>query len=192
MTRDPNTRLALKLAAGAVAMFGFGYALVPIYDVFCEITGLNGKTGRIAAADAEAVRQEPDRTVRVTFDSNVNPGLPWKFGALQPAVEVHPGRLMEAMFYVENTASHAVVGRAVPSVAPSRAAAYFNKTECFCFTEQTLAAGERREMPVRFIVDPALPDGITTLTLSYTFFESPGSRDAATAAAPAAEKDQRS
>src|SRR5690606_2154109 len=127
-----------------------------------------------------------------TFDSNVNPSLPWKFAPAQTSMTVHPGQLMEAVYYAENTADRPVVGRAVPSVAPAKAAPYFNKTECFCFTEQVLAAGERREMPVRFVVDPDLPPGVTTLTLSYTFFEAPGQRDAATAASAPGDGGRRS
>jgi cytochrome c oxidase assembly protein subunit 11 len=191
MTQDPNKRLALKLLAVTILMFGFGYALVPMYDVFCEAVGLNGRTGRIAEADVSG-EADLDRTITVTFDSNVNPSLPWKFAPAQRSMKVHPGRLMEAVYYAENTADRPVVGRAVPSVAPAKAAAYFNKTECFCFTEQVLAAGERREMPVRFIVDPDIPAGVTTLTLSYTFFEAPGNHDAATAAAEPEGKDRRS
>lgn len=174
MRADANTRLALKLAAGAVAMFGFGYALVPLYEVFCEITGLNGKTGVISAAEAEATRVDTARVVTVEFDTNVNGGLPWRFGAEQRSVQVHPGAVAAAFFYAENLSRRPIVGQAVPSVAPAKASPYFNKTECFCFTQQTLAPGERREMPVRFIVDPDLPEGVTTLTLSYTFFEAPG------------------
>jgi cytochrome c oxidase assembly protein subunit 11 len=173
MNRDPNIRLALKLGATAVAMFGFGYALVPLYDVFCEITGLNGKTGVVDAADARASVVDDSRLVTVEFDSNVNGALPWRFGPMQKNVQVHPGQITEVLYFAENTSDRPVVGQAVPSVAPTPASVYFNKTECFCFTQQTLAPGERRIMPVRFIVDPDMPGRYTTLTLSYTFFEAP-------------------
>jgi cytochrome c oxidase assembly protein subunit 11 len=182
MTLDRNSTLALKLGATAVAMFGFGYALVPLYDVFCEITGLNGKTGVVSEAQA-AGTVDTERLVTVEFDSNVNPALPWKFGPMQKKVQVHPGEIKEVLYFAENTSDHAVVGQAVPSVAPSPASLYFNKTECFCFTQQTLAPGERRVMPVRFIVDPQMPGKYTTLTLSYTFFAAPdqtAARDADT------------
>ncbi|HEY7841441.1 MAG TPA: cytochrome c oxidase assembly protein [Gammaproteobacteria bacterium] len=182
MTLDRNSTLALKLGATAVAMFGFGYALVPLYDVFCEITGLNGKTG-VATAAQIAAGVDEERLVTVEFDSNVNPALPWKFGPLQKKVQVHPGQIMEVQYFAENTSDRPVVGQAVPSVAPTPASLYFNKTECFCFTQQTLAPGERRVMPVRFIVAPDMPDKYTTLTLSYTFFAAPdqtAARDADT------------
>jgi cytochrome c oxidase assembly protein subunit 11 len=172
MTLDRNSTLALKLGATAVAMFGFGYALVPLYDVFCEITGLNGKTGVISAAEAAGV-VDSTRKVTVEFDSNVNGALPWRFGPMQKKVQVHPGQLTEVLYFAENTSDRPVVGQAVPSVAPTPASLYFNKTECFCFTQQTLAPGERRVMPVRFIVDPQMPGKYTTLTLSYTFFQAP-------------------
>jgi cytochrome c oxidase assembly protein subunit 11 len=172
MTLDRNSTLALKLGATALAMFGFGYALVPLYDVFCEITGLNGKTGVATAAEV-AAGVDARRLVTVELDSNVNPALPWKFGPLQKKVQVHPGQIMEVQYFAENTSDRPVVGQAVPSVAPTPASVYFNKTECFCFTQQTLAPGERRVMPVRFIVDPDMPAKYTTLTLSYTFFAAP-------------------
>ena len=178
MTLDRNSTLALKLGATALAMFGFGYALVPFYDVICEITGLNGKTGVATAAEI-AVGVDAHRVVTVEFDSNVNGTLPWKFGPLQKKVRAHPGQITEALFFAENTSDRAVVGQAVPSVAPAPASIYFNKTECFCFTQQTLAPGERRVMPVRFIVDPDMPDQYTTLTLSYTFFMAPDQTAAA-------------
>jgi cytochrome c oxidase assembly protein subunit 11 len=171
---DANTRLALKLGATALAMFGFGFALVPLYDVVCEITGINGRTGSISTGTAQAMQPDPDRLVTVAFDTNVNGGLPWNFAPAEPRMQVRPGELVETVFYAENTAAYAVSGQAVPSVVPAQAALYFSKTECFCFTRQTLASGERLPMPVRFIVDPRLPAGIRTLTLSYTFFEAPG------------------
>jgi len=181
-----NNRLAMRLGAVALAMFGFGYALVPLYDVFCDITGLNGKTGVATAADIAAGVDER-RLVTVEFDSNVNGALPWKFGPVQKSVRVHPGQITEVLFYAENTSDRAVVGQAVPSVAPTPASVWFNKTECFCFTQQTLAPGERREMPVRFIVAPDMPDKYTTLTLSYTFFEAPAQAASAARTADATE-----
>lgn len=187
---DANTRIAVKLAGGAIVMFGFGYALVPLYDVFCEVTGLNGKTGAITQAEAEATVVDTQRMITVAFDANVNAGLPWRFGPEQRRVQVHPGEIGEAFFYAENLSGRAVVGQAVPSVAPAKASPYFNKTECFCFTQQVLAPGERRVMPVRFIVDPDLPQGVTTLTLSYTFFEAPSA--VAESAVPDKNTKQRS
>lgn len=187
---DANTRISVKLAAGALAMFGFGYALVPIYDVFCEVTGLNGKTGAITQAEAEAAAVDRQRVITVAFDTNVNAGLPWRFGPGQRRMQIHPGEIAGTLFYAENLSGRPIVGQAVPSVAPSKASPYFNKTECFCFTQQVLAPGERREMPVRFVVDPDLPEDVTTLTLSYTFFEAPAAM--AESAVPEKKTKQRS
>ncbi|MBI1731734.1 MAG: cytochrome c oxidase assembly protein [Gammaproteobacteria bacterium] len=174
MNEAANRRLALKLAGIALGMFGFGYALVPFYELVCEYTGLGGRTGVISEADAAAEGVDPDRRVNVEFDTNVNGTLPWKFASVQRRISVHPGALTEVNFVAQNTSTRQIVGQAVPSVTPAKAAPYFNKTECFCFTQQTLAPGERREMPVRFVVGPDLPAGVSTVTLSYTFFEAPG------------------
>ncbi|MFT4580607.1 MAG: cytochrome c oxidase assembly protein subunit 11 [Gammaproteobacteria bacterium] len=168
-----NKRLGYKLLVVTLVMFGFGYALVPIYNVFCDITGLNGKTGRISAETAASETVDQSRSITVEFVTSTGSSLPWKFKAKVAKMSVHPGAATEAVFVAENQAQFPVVGRAVPSVAPNSAARYFNKTECFCFTEQKLAAGETKDMVVRFVVDPRLPAHIRTLTLAYTFFETP-------------------
>ena len=168
-----NKRLGYKLLAVTLAMFGFGYALVPLYSVFCELTGLNGKTGRISAETAASETIDQNRSVTVEFVTSMGGSLPWKFKAKVAKISVHPGAATEATFVAVNEASFPIVGRAVPSVAPNSAARYFNKTECFCFTEQKLAAGETKDMVVRFVVDPRLPADVRTLTLAYTFFEAP-------------------
>ena len=173
MSDENIKRTTRKLVMVSVAMFGFGYALVPMYDLFCDITGLNGKTGQITVAEGAEAGLDESREVTVIFDTNIRE-LPWEFSSQQNKVTVNPGQLGEATFMVENKSGHDIVGRAVPSVAPTQAAVYFNKTECFCFSEQLMKAGERREMKVRFIVDPGLPRQIGTLTLSYTFFALPG------------------
>jgi len=167
-----NGRSFVRVAAVAVAMFGFGYLLVPLYDVFCEITGLNGKTGRENEAAAVA-RYQPDlsRTVTVQFVANNNVGMPWEFGPVVASMDVHPGKIYQTAFTARNPTGHDMVGQAVPSVAPNKASRYFNKTECFCFNQQPLAAGESKEMPLRFIVDPNLPKDVQTLTLAYTVFD---------------------
>ena len=167
-----NLRSFLRIAMVAVAMFGFGYLLVPLYDVFCEITGLNGKTGQIDEA-AVADRYTPDltRTVKVQFVANNNLGMPWRFGPKVATMEVHPGKIYATSFTAYNPTAVDMVGQAVPSVAPGKASRYFNKTECFCFDNQPLASGETKDMPVRFIVDPNLPRDVTTLTLAYTVFD---------------------
>lgn len=165
-----NRRLLYKLMVTTVAMFGFGYALVPLYQWVCVITGFNGTTGVVEAAAVDGPA-DPDRWVTVQFLTAVNGHLPWEFEAENVTMEVRPGEIAEARFRVRNRALAPVSGQAVPSVAPIKAATYFNKTECFCFTQQTLAGGESREMPVRFVVDERLPRHLGTVTLSYTFFE---------------------
>ncbi len=175
------TRTAKKLFIFAIAMFGFGYAMVPLYNVFCDVTGLRlkGKTGEITETVAATVYVDPNRLVTVAFDTNVNSALPWRFKAQQYTMKVHPGVITEAVFVVENNSNATVIGRAVPSVVPTQAALFFNKTECFCFTKQTLTAGERKEIVVRFVVDSKLPKKINTMTLSYTFYEAADSKNVA-------------
>lgn len=171
--KDNTTRTALRLSIFAIAMFGFGYALVPLYDVFCEITGLNGKTGVISQEKAGAAGVDESRLVTVQFDTNINGDLPWAFSSSMNRIQVHPGQITDVYFVVENQADEPVAGQAIPSVAPGQASLHFNKTECFCFTQQTLGPHERKEMLVRFVVDPALPKKISMVTLSYTFFMAP-------------------
>lgn len=160
--------VARRAALACMVAFAFAFALVPIYRIACEkLFGI-----KLDGSPAEAVGFEVDasREVLVEFDASVNSRLPWSFRPAQATVKVHPGEITEALFYARNDSDKPIVGQAVPSVAPSSASIYFNKTECFCFTEQLLAPGEEREMPVRFVVDPALPGKVATLTLSYTFF----------------------
>lgn len=167
-----NRRLFRYLLLVAVGMFGFGFALVPLYDVFCKVTGLNGKTGgRIAVAEAESRPVDKDRLVTVEFMATTNEDLPWEFAPLVHKLKVHPGEINQVTYYVRNRAGRSIVGQAIPSLAPGIAAKYLHKTECFCFTQQTLQPYEMREMPVRFVVDSSLPREISTLTLSYTFFD---------------------
>ena len=152
-------------------MFGFGFALVPLYDVFCDITGLNGKTGRVEAAEIDASsRVDESRTIEVRFITSTNSGLPWSFEAIDKKMEVHPGQVYEAMFRVRSASDKVTLGQAVPSVSPGLAAKYFNKTECFCFTQQELAARETRDMPVQFVIGTGISEDIEEVTLSYTFF----------------------
>jgi cytochrome c oxidase assembly protein subunit 11 len=157
-----------KLLLLAVGMFGFGYLLVPIYDVFCEITGLGGRTGD----QATVVQMEPDldRTVTVEFVASVNQGAPWDFRPSVSRMEIHPGEMYQTSFFARNESEEFLVGHAVPSVAPGQAARYLQKTECFCFNAQDFEAGESKDMPVIFFVDPELPEHVDTVTLSYTFF----------------------
>lgn len=159
-----------KLALLTVAMFGFGFALVPLYNVFCQITGLNGKTGRIDAGAAESVQVDRSRVVTIEFTSQVNSGLPWEFRPVIKKMQVHPGEVVTTHYYARNLADEAVVGQAVPSVSPGLAAESFKKLECFCFTRQELKPREEKRMPVRYVVQPDLPKDIRTITLSYAFF----------------------
>jgi cytochrome c oxidase assembly protein subunit 11 len=168
--KKSNSRIVTMLVGMVFFMSGFSFALVPLYDVFCEITGLNGKTadGPVAITTQQV---DKDRTVRVQFIANLNNGAPWEFRPDVFEMAVHPGQLNETVFYAQNLTSKGKVAQAIPSVAPGQAASYFHKTECFCFNEQAFKPGEERDMPLRFMVDPELPDHIKTLTLSYTFFE---------------------
>lgn len=167
---NSNKRLVRQLLLVTVAMFGFGYALVPLYDVFCEITGVNGRPG---AVQAEALSGEIDETREITvqFLGNINSSLPWEFYPLEKTMKVHPGQIYETEFFAKNFSGRMLIGQAVPSVAPAEASKYFNKTECFCFTQQKFAAGEGRKMPVRFVVGTSLPKNVSTITLAYTFFK---------------------
>lgn len=164
-----NRRLALRLLGGVAAAFAFGFLLVPLYDVICEVTGLNGKTRGSAVAMAET-GVDTTRTVQVEFISTTMPGMPWEFSAGQPRVTVHPGEIATVHFRVRNMTASTITGQAVPSVSPGKAASHLQKLDCFCFKQQTLAPGEVRDMPVSFIVDRRLPDDVSALTLSYSFF----------------------
>jgi len=166
-----NRRMGVRLAVVALAMFGFGYALVPFYDAICRALGVN----ELAKADARPANTQVDatRTVTVELDANAH-GLPWSFRPLVRHLAVHPGELATVEYEIANVRSEPVTAQAVPSYGPARAGEYLRKIECFCFTQQTLAAGETRRMPVVFVVDPKLPRDVSTITLSYTFFEVSG------------------
>jgi cytochrome c oxidase assembly protein subunit 11 len=162
-------KTTLSLFFFTVVMFGFGYALVPLYDVFCKLTGINGKTQRVV--EDENNKQYPsDRWVKVRFDANINGDLPWTLKSKKQNMRVRPGKFYDATYIVHNKYFKSVVGQAIPSVSPSVASLYFMKSECFCFVNQLLKAGETKEMLVRFEVDKDLPDGVDDITLSYTFF----------------------
>ncbi|MDH5736661.1 MAG: cytochrome c oxidase assembly protein [Gammaproteobacteria bacterium] len=168
---EKENKLLTRLVLVVVAMFGFGFALVPLYDVFCEITGLNGKTSDEQYVVTGENRINHERWVTVQFLANNNAGLPWQFRPVVRSLRVNPGEAISTSFYLKNTENRNIVAQAVPSVAPYYAANYFHKTECFCFEQQALAAGEEKDMPLRFIVDTELPEEVTTLTLSYTLFD---------------------
>ncbi|MCL7715525.1 cytochrome c oxidase assembly protein [Stenotrophomonas mori] len=166
---DRNAGL-LRLLGVALGVFVLTFSLVPLYRIACEkVFGVRLERGASQGGTARAA--PADRVVRVEFDGGVNSKLPWAFRPEKLTMDVVPGELNEALYFARNESDQAIVGSAVPSVAPARASGYFNKTECFCFTAQTLLAGEQREMPVRFIVDPDLPADVRTITLSYTFYK---------------------
>ena len=171
--RTKNRGTAFRLSMVVLAMFGFGYALVPLYDVFCEITGINGKTGVANATTLDGIVDE-DREVKVVFLGNVNSALPWEFKPLQGTMKVHPGAIYEARYVAKNKSTEAMVATAVPSVTPTTASRFFDKTDCFCFDQQRFEPGEERELVVRFILRRGLPRDLSDVTLSYTFFKAPG------------------
>lgn len=163
----------LKLALVVAAMFAFGYAMVPLYQVLCRVTGWNGTASGMVAPAGDAVGGAVDnaRKVNVEFLTTVNGGSNWEFRAARAEVAVHPGALTTVNFYARNLSDRAVVAQAVPNVAPAEAARHFKKLECFCFTQQSFAAGEEKLMPVKFVLDPELPAFVDRVTLSYTFFD---------------------
>ena len=183
VNKNSTTRVITRLMFVVVGMFGFGFALVPLYDVFCDITGINGKTGDKVTL-AENMQVDTSRVIEVEFIASLNESMPWEFKPRQHSIKVHPGEPTRITYVAINKTDKAIVGQAVPSVSPGRAAEYFQKTECFCFTEQKLEAGEEKEMPVIFVVDPELPDDVSQLALSYTFFVKPSgaSKDTASLA----------
>ncbi len=165
-----NQRLTLKLMWAVVAMFGFGFALVPLYDVMCDALGINGKTNSEAVVQPASMQVDRSRLIRVELMAHISPDMPWVFEPTQAVIEVHPGEVIETTYTAKNLSQSALVGQAVPSVSPGLGASYFNKIECFCFNQQPLNGGESVNMPVVFYIEPDLPDSIHTLSLSYTLF----------------------
>jgi cytochrome c oxidase assembly protein subunit 11 len=170
MTAD-LARTLKRIALISAGSFVFAFSLVPLYNVACEkVFGIKLERGAIGAQAAAGMTSQVAREVRIQFDGTVNSKLPWDFKPMQESMVVQPGKQYEAMFVARNKAATAIVGNAAPSIAPTEASGFFAKTECFCFTEQMLKAGEERQMPVRFIVNPSLPGDVSTITLSYTFY----------------------
>lgn len=167
---NANVNLAGKLVIVVAGMFGFGFALVPLYDVFCDLTGINGKTNDTAAVRFNG-EVDKSRTVTVEFITRTHTGMPWEFRAESKRIEVHPGELSMVEFYVRNPAGKSMIAQAIPSVSPGQAALFLNKTECFCFNQQPLSAGAEAFMPMRFYVDPQIPDDIGFFTVQYTLFD---------------------
>ena len=169
ISSEDSGALALRLLLFALGMFAFGYALVPLYDVFCEVTGFGGRTNDEPAVVAEAA--DESRSIDLEFVTTVNEYAPWTFRSSVPGMMVHPGGMYETTFVATNLTDRQMTAQAVPSVAPQQASRFFKKLDCFCFTTQEFAAHETRELPVRFIIDSDLPAHVDTITLSYTFFD---------------------
>lgn len=177
----------LLLVAGA---FLFAFALVPLYNVLCDVTGFNGKTagpgrdgfgpGGLAASSTTPPQVDASRSIRVEFTGTVMPGLPWDMRPLTLSLDVHPGDMQQVIYLVRNTSDHPITGQAVPSISPGLAARHFEKIECFCFAQQSLGPGEAREMPVAFVIKPDIDPEISQLTLSYAFFSTAGQRQTLT------------
>ncbi|MEP7242917.1 MAG: cytochrome c oxidase assembly protein [Gammaproteobacteria bacterium] len=165
-----NNQLLLRLLAFALGAFAFGYALVPLYDVLCDVTGF-GNERRLARRSVIAVKPDPGRTITLEFLAQL-PGVgSWEFRPVVPSIKIHPGELYTADFIAKNLTGHDTVAQAVPALAPAKAAPFFHKTECFCFTPQKFKLGEERVLPVRFVVDPAIPVDMDRITLAYTFYD---------------------
>ncbi len=165
-----NAATLRKLGVIVLVMFGFGFAMVPFYEKFCQVTGIRD----LARPDeARSTQVDASRVVRLEFDSNLR-NLPWTFRPVEVVKQIHPGEVAQVVYEVVNNTDRAIVGQAIPSYGPPRAGQYFRKLDCFCFSRQTLQPHERRRMPVVFVIDPALPDDVSTITLSYTFFEVDG------------------
>lgn len=171
-SKPSNSRGIWKLFVVVGGMFCFGFVLVPMYNAICQLVNLNGKdTAMLVSAKDVVEREDVTRTVKVEFVTTVNGGRVFSFRAEQPTIEVHPGKLYTVDFVARNERDEAVIGQAVPSVAPWNAARHLRKTECFCFNQQPFAANEEKRMPVRFMLDPELPADVEVVTLSYTFFD---------------------
>jgi cytochrome c oxidase assembly protein subunit 11 len=173
--KTDNLKMTGKLAVIVVAMFAFGYSLVPIYKAICKMSGINvlavgeRDIGSIKAKLASNTQIDTSRTITVEFDANSRG--PWEFKAEKNSVQVHPGELITVMYEFQNVQNRRMSAQAIPSYAPKQATAYFNKVECFCFTQHTLEPGEKKRWPVAFVIDPKLSKDVSTITLSYTFFE---------------------
>lgn len=180
--RRENLKMVGKLGVITLGMFAFGYALVPLYKAICEATGINVlalSEQEVPGTKSRAVNSQVDLTRSITVEFDVNARGPWHFKPAVRSLQVHPGELTTVMYQFQNIQNRTMAAQAIPSYAPSQAASHFNKLECFCFNQYTLAPGEKKEWPVVFVIDPKLPKSVTTITLSYTFFEVGGKVPAA-------------
>lgn len=165
-------RTVWLLSLLVLGMFGFGFALVPLYDVLCQVTGVQSVSLRSAVERANPVTENVDsRLVTIKFDTSVHPNLPWDFSPLERNLKVHPGKIYQVDFAAHNRSSESITGQAIASVAPWQATAFLNKLECFCFNQQTLAGSQSIDMPLRFMISPDLPQEIRSLTLSYSLMK---------------------
>jgi len=167
---NENKKLTLKLGAFALGSFAFGFALVPLYDVICDITGF-GNQKSLAEQRLSVENPDDSRTITVDFMADLPSVGNWEFRPVVASMQINPGRLYKAEFLAHNLTGHATTAQAVPNIMPGQAAGYFRKTECFCFTPQHFAVNEERPMTVRFVVDPAIPRSVDRITLSYTFYD---------------------
>lgn len=167
-----HKKVAILLGIIVLCMFGFSYALVPIYNVMCQALGINGKTGDVVSSQSDNI--DWNRSVSVQFLANRNESIPWEFRPLVSKITLHPGENKRIAYYAKNNTAKKMTIQAIPSVAPGEAAKYLKKTECFCFTQQTLDSGKGMNMPVLFHIDPDLPSDVKTITLSYTLFDTAG------------------
>jgi len=186
-----NVKMMGKLAVVAAGMFAFGYGLIPLYKHICEITGINilalGEKQVPGTSRAVANSQvDTSRTITVEFDANARG--PWEFKPAMASIQVHPGQLATVVYEFQNVQNRRMAAQAIPSYAPRQASSHFNKLECFCFTQYTLEPGEKKQWPVAFVIDPKLPKDVTTITLSYTFFEVGGRTPAAPSASVTPER----
>ena len=170
-SQNKHKKTITRLLIAVVGMFGFGFALVPLYDVFCDLAGINGKTNGRYEASTEMQEVDESREVRIQFITHNNESMPWEFKPTVTEIKVNPGQMTQVDFYARNPTSSRMVAQAVPSLSPSEGVNYFHKTECFCFNQQALEAKEEILMPLIFVVDQALPKHIKVLTLSYTLFD---------------------
>lgn len=193
--KDDNKRMTVKLAVIVVAMFGFGYALVPMYRTICDALGINvlsvseqRGSGKADARTFKAANSQIDRTRTISVEFDANARGPWDFKPAQRHVDVHPGEMVTVMYEFKNIQNRTMAAQAIPSYAPKLAEPHFNKLECFCFNEYTLKPGEAKQWPVVFVIDPKLPKDVKTITLSYTFFEVNGKAAKVVMAPPGKER----
>jgi cytochrome c oxidase assembly protein subunit 11 len=186
-SKQENSNMVRKLGIIVLAMFAFGYALVPLYKAICEMTGINilalGEKNITGAKSVVPANTQIDKTRLITVEFDANASGPWDFKPAMRSLQVHPGELATVMYEFQNVQNRKMAAQAIPSYAPSQAAAHFNKLECFCFQQYTLEAGEKKQWPVAFVIDPKLSKDVSTITLSYTFFEVGGKTPVAPVAA---------